>query len=207
MKIPRFARLGFACALLVSFASAQHNDRLAESNSASPAADSRGTESGSSARRAASKRVALALKSREDAVVAIAAGKETPQEVMTRMRSGGVSAGLLVEASADFGLAAIDIGQRLVVHGKVESAESFFTEAEKSLSQAIDDTADKRAQEKALYLRKRSFIRGKYLNKGVQALEDIERAIALQPEDQTLKRAKQLIINSRLPIAVEKPKG
>jgi hypothetical protein len=82
------------------------------------------------------------------------------------------------------------VGQRLLAADKATEAEDFFLAAEKSLLLAIGKTKDKDAQEKALYLQQLAFIRANFLNQTETALDDLEAAIKLQPDDEYLKTRK-----------------
>jgi predicted component of type VI protein secretion system len=121
-------------------------------------------------------------------------GETKPDDAVERLRAQRGASGLPIsDAGADFAFAAIDIGHRLLARQKPEEAEPFFQAAEQALAQAVSRTADTAAQEKAQYLQKLALIRGNYLNKAVQASQDIEAAIKLQPEDEQLLRLKSTL--------------
>lgn len=148
------------------------------------------------------------LKFRSELVASITDGKETPAAALARLKSRKAPGGLdNIDPAADLGLAAIDIGHRLIAAGKPDEAEKFFAEAEKSLDQMVKRTPDSAARDKALFLRKLSFIRGRYLNKVAQAKADIEQAIALQPEDKGLQRVKDDLAKDNAEHFKDKPKG
>lgn len=148
------------------------------------------------------------LKFRGDLVAGVVAGQETPAAALARLRSQKAPGGLdNIDPAADLGLAAIDIAHRLLAAGKPGEAEKFFREAEKSLDQVVKKTPDSAAREKALFLRKLSFIRGRYLNQAAQAKADIEQAIVLQPEDKGLQRAKEDLAAESAESFKGKPKG
>lgn len=148
------------------------------------------------------------LKFRGDLVAGIVAGKETPAAALARLRNQKAPGGLNnIDPAADLGIAAIDIGQRLIAAGKPDEAGKFFTEAEKSLDGVVRKTPDASAQDKALYLRKLAHIRGRYLNKVAEAKTDIEQAIALQPEDKGLQRVKEDLAQENAEHFKDKPKG
>lgn len=137
-----------------------------------------------------SKEMQDGLTLRSDAVAAVVKGSEQSAAAITRLKAHGSPSGLKIDKDADFAFAAIDVGQRLLVTGKSAEAEEFFREAEKSLEQAVKKTPDSSAREKAQYLNKLSFVRAYYLNKVSQARLDLDQAIALQPDDQKLRRTK-----------------
>jgi len=130
------------------------------------------------------------LKLRADMADAIVGGREKCADALRRLKTCAVATGLKIPRSADFGFAAMDVGQRLLRAGHPSEAEVFFRESEESLAQAVTQTPDTEARDKAQLLRKLSFLRGRYLNKVPQARADIERAIALQPADLDLKIAR-----------------
>ena len=135
------------------------------------------------------------LKFRGDLVTAIVAGADKSAEALVRLKAQASPSGLKIDADADFAIAAIDIGQRLIAAGKADEAEKFFQEAEKSLDQAMKKTPDSAARDKAQYLETLSFIRSQFLNNLTQARLDLDQAIALRPDDQKLRKTKD-----RLPI-------
>lgn len=147
------------------------------------------------------------LKLRSDAVASIASGESKPEQVIERLKLDGSPTGLKLDPDADFALAAIDVGQRLVTLKKPAEAEKFFHEAERSLEQVLRKTPDSASQDKALLLRKLAFIRSQYLNKVAQAKSDIEQAIKLQPDDKGLKRAKEMLPNDSAELLKNKIKG
>ncbi len=134
--------------------------------------------------------MAAAVALREEMTNSILKGVEKPAQAMARLRAHDSPSGLKVDHEADFALAAIDVGQRLLSVGKATEAEVFFLAAEKSLVLAINKTKDSEAQGKALYLQQLSFIRANFLNEAAAAMDDIDAAIKLQPDDQQLKDRK-----------------
>jgi hypothetical protein len=153
------------------------------------------------------KSVTDALKLRGDMADSVGSGTETSAAAVTRLKAQAAASGLQIDSAADFAYAAIDVGQRLLAAGKPAAAEGFFQAAEQSLDGLVKRTADTQAKDKAQYLRKLSFIRGNYLNNAAQAKLDIEQALALQPNDKGLQRARQALANSHAPITAMNPKG
>jgi hypothetical protein len=103
--------------------------------------------------------------------------------------------GLPADPAADFGYAAIDVGHRLIASGKPAAAEIFFKAGEASLAALVLQTPDTQAWNKAQLLQQLSLLRSHFLNNPVQAKADIERAIALQPNDALLQRQQALLMN------------
>jgi tetratricopeptide (TPR) repeat protein len=165
------------------------------------------TDASSPAAAEAGKALADALKLRGDTVTAIVSGETTTDEAITRLKTENSPSGLKLDPGADFALAAIDVGQRLVTLKKPAEAEKFFQEAEQSLEQAVNKTPDSAARDKAMLLRKLAYIRSQYLNKIAQAKLDIEQAIKLQPEDKGLRRAKETLPNDSAELLKNKIKG
>lgn len=139
---------------------------------------------------ASAKIMADALKLREGITSAIVSGDIKSEAAIGQLQAANSPSGLKAEPDADFGYAAIDIGQRLVAAGKAAEAETFFQAAEQSLESLVQRKADAQAREKAQLLAKLSRIRSQYLKKAAQAKADIEQAIALQPEDKGLQQAR-----------------
>ncbi len=155
---------------------------------------------------AGDKTAADALKLRSDIANAVFGGDTQPDAALGQLRAATAPSGLQVDPDADFAYAAIDVGQRLIVLGKPVEAEKFFQAAELSLVPLVARPAN--APTKAQYLRKLSLIRGNYLNKADQAKADLEQAIALQPDDKGLQRARQVLADSHAPITLPAtPKG
>lgn len=109
------------------------------------------------------------------------------QEVFLRLKASRNPSGLAIGREADFALAALDVGRRLAARGKKQTAELFFVEAEKFLTDAIATADAEKAPELVMLLQKRALIRARYLNLRVAAKADAERALKLQPESAYLK--------------------
>lgn len=135
----------------------------------------------------------VALQFRVELAAGIVSGQENAAAALTRLHAAPAPSGLAVQADADFGFAAIDIGERLAAAAKFAEATLFFRDAEISLDRAVAATPDLRAGEKALYLRKLALIRGRYLQAAAQAKADLDRALALQPEDKALQHAREML--------------
>jgi hypothetical protein len=103
--------------------------------------------------------------------------------------------GLPVDPAADFGYAAIDVGHRLIAAGRPDVAGIFFKTAETSLAAVVLQTPDTQAWNKAQYLQQLAMIRDRYLNNPVQAMADIEQALALQPNDALLQQDKAMFVS------------
>lgn len=130
-----------------------------------------------------------ALKLRESTARAVKEKTDTVGGAIAKLKAHASPSGLKLDRDADFALAALDVGQRLVADGDPESAEPFFREAEKSLNAVIKKTADSTAREKAAFLQKRALVRSQFLGQAKEAKADLEAALALQPDDEGLKRA------------------
>jgi hypothetical protein len=131
-----------------------------------------------------------AVQLRSTLAKSVGSGEKSPKEAIAQLHTNVASSGVPVEADADFALAAIDIGQRLIAANKAAAAEPFFQAAEAALAPLAARTANSDAKTRAMLLRKLSLIRGRYLNKVTEAKADIEQAIALQPEDKRLQQAR-----------------
>lgn len=123
----------------------------------------------------------------------IVAGKHTPQAALELLRGRRNAMGLGHEASADLAFALSDVAQRLLAKGQPEKAELFFKEADQALGQAINRLPDAQAETKAMLLEQRAHIRAEYLNRAQEADADLEKASELQPEDQRVKRKRELL--------------
>lgn len=138
---------------------------------------------------------AAAQKLREDTAVAVANGGEKPSTALAKLKGSKVPFGLTLDHDADFAFAAVDVGHRLLALRKPVEAEQFLVEAEDAFYSSIRKTDDRSAHEKAMFLQQLAFIRGRYLNKVAQAKTDLEQAIALQPDDLNLQKAKDTLVN------------
>lgn len=134
---------------------------------------------------------------RADLAAAVRDGTLKPGAALDQLRGSGTNAAFKLDGSAGFALAAIDVGHRLVAADRATEAEPFFREAESVLEEAVARLPDAQARLKAMYLRRLASLRSDYLQKPDQAKEDIERACALQPEDQYLQRVRERVINRR----------
>lgn len=133
------------------------------------------------------------LKLRSEVAEAIANGSEKGDTALGRLRAHPSPSGLKADRDADFALAAMDLGHRLLVKGQGREAVRFFRAAEESLSALAEKTPDAKPAQKAFYLKQLALLRGNYLNGANQAKQDIDKAAALQPDDQQITQVKQLI--------------
>lgn len=124
----------------------------------------------------------------------VAAAKEYPTAALVRLAKAEELKGLSVEPDADLATAAMDVGHRLVSLGNPAAAEAFFRFADEKLSGLLDkDKAFFGNKERAQYLRFRAHLRGNFLNRPSHARADIDAAIVLQPDDQSLQEARTLL--------------
>lgn len=124
---------------------------------------------------------------------AVIDGKQASADVLLQLKASSSPSGLEINADADFALAAIDVGQRLIAARRPAEAEPFFVAAEKALEIAIEKAPDSSAQEKVILLQKLALIRADFLNKMTEAKENLDQAITLQPEDKHLRRKSDLL--------------
>src|SRR5690348_13269015 len=82
----------------------------------------------------ASQAINDAIRIRADLVTSIAEGKSSASTAVDQLKSVASPSGVSLDPDADFALAAIDIGQRLLVVQKPVEAEVFFRAADKSLT-------------------------------------------------------------------------
>ena len=151
--------------------------------------------------------MAEALSLRTDLAAAVAGGSEKPEVALTRLQEQRAASGLDLDRDADFALAAIDVGQRLIALHKPAEAEKFFRSAEEALSGLVQRTADSEARAKAMYLDKLALIRHNFLGKREQARADLEAAIKLQPEDKYLLGKRATMPEEKTPAGVAKSNG
>jgi hypothetical protein len=137
-------------------------------------------------------RMTDARKIREDMAQAVASGAEKPAAALLRLKTYPTPCGLGYPAEANFALAAIDIGQRLLALEKRAEAEEFFAAAELPLEAATKLEATP-VEHRVQFLRELALVRADYLAKAKEAKADLEAAIALQPDDQSLQAARRLI--------------
>jgi hypothetical protein len=117
----------------------------------------------------------------------VASGAITPEAGINRLQAMSSATGLSLDADADRGGAAIEVGLRLRVIGKVKEAEKFFLQAETALTAVIERTVAKDAAKKADYLSERAFIRAQFLNRAALAKTDMDMAQQLKPGDRYLE--------------------
>ena len=144
---------------------------------------------------------------RADMTAAIVKGDEKPDKALARLQAHPSPSGLQVDRDADFALAAIDVGLRLLGADRAANAEQFFQAAEKALVKAIQKTKDEAAQEKALYLQQLSFIRANFLNEVEAASDDLDAALKLQPDDRHLQDRKKNLTRDKAEQLKNKPKN
>jgi tetratricopeptide (TPR) repeat protein len=122
---------------------------------------------------------------------AIANEKEYPTDALARLRQAEEIKGLTPEPDTDFAVAAIDIGHRLISLGNPAAAETFFRQADRTLTTVLArETAPLGNKEKVQYLKYRAHLRGNFLGRPELARADIDAAIALQPDDRSLQEAR-----------------
>jgi hypothetical protein len=124
-----------------------------------------------------------ALKLRVDMAGAVTNGSEKPDAAIARLQASASPTGLKLEHDADFAMAAIDVGHRLVAMGKPTEAGQFFQKAESSLTAVLSRTLDTDVAGKVQYLANRAFIRAKFLNEPILAKKDLDAALLLKPDD------------------------
>jgi hypothetical protein len=146
-----------------------------------------------------------ALKLRVAVVDSIRSGTDTPDEAIAKLKGDGDITGLNLDPDANFAYGIIDVGQRLVALSMPTAADPFFKTAELTLAPLVQRTPDKDAPIKAQYLRKLSILRSTYLGQFSQAMQDIDQAIALQPEDRDLQLMKRLLADSTAALGKTKP--
>jgi hypothetical protein len=127
---------------------------------------------------------------RSDVAAAVTGGEVTPAIAINQLRAGNSRTGLKIDMEADFAVAALDVGRRLLGTRKPAEAEAFFRAAEETLGLLIARTPDKAARDKAQYLEIRSVIRTSYLNKLTEGKADLQDALKLAPDD---KRRQQML--------------
>ena len=143
------------------------------------------------------KPVTDALKFRTDMAASVGSGAEASDAAVIRLKAQTAPSGLQIDPDADFAIAAVDIGQRLIAAGKPAGAAAFFQEAEKSLTLMIQKTPDKSALEKAQYFSMRANIRAQFLNEPAAAKTDIDAAISLQPNNAYFTQLRAVLASSR----------
>ncbi|MDI1336600.1 MAG: hypothetical protein PSU94_10525 [Lacunisphaera sp.] len=134
-----------------------------------------------------------ARKLRTDAAAAVAGGEIAPEIALNQLRAGNSLTGLKLDTEADFAVAALDVGRRLLVARKPVEAEAFFHAAEASLGLVIARTPDSAARDKAQYLEIRALIRTSYLNKLAEGKADLQDALKLAPGDKRLQQMRRLL--------------
>lgn len=153
-----------------------------------PLLDSKG--SSQDADPTALKTMQAALAFRVEMASAIIRKTETPAGALDRLRARAGASGLALAGEADFALAVLDVGHRLLASDRPEAAEVFFRAAEQAFATAARQTPDDQVREKVGFLQKLALVRGKYLNQAAQARADIDEAIRLQPEDPALRQVR-----------------
>jgi tetratricopeptide (TPR) repeat protein len=134
---------------------------------------------------------------REALVADVVAGRDQPEAALTRLKGRKGASGASRDDDADQGLAALDIGQRLLVAGRPAAAEKFFLDAEKALEKAVRRLPDGAAAEKAMLLNNLAFIRTRYLGKSDEARADLETAARLRPNDEHTKGLHRTLAKER----------
>lgn len=125
---------------------------------------------------------------------------ETVKQALEEISKHPAPCGLEVDGNTGLALAAMDIGQRLLVVRRAETAEAFFRVAEQALNDAIAARGKDEAGMKANLLQKRALIRNRYLGKLLEARADLEEALRLQPESRELKRSFDLLRSEKAEI-------
>jgi len=140
--------------------------------------------------------MAEALKLRVALATVVSNGTRTPGWAIETLKEEAAPKGMGLSRNAEFALAAIDIGQRLVAARQPLLAATFFDEAEISLNAALAQTPDSRATEKAMLLSKRGLVRSRYLGKGLLAKADFAEAIRLRPNDKAIELQRDRLLSA-----------
>lgn len=138
-----------------------------------------------------------AINLRVEVTGAIIQNGDNIELALGRLRDHESPTGLGLDRETEFALAAVDVGQRLLAAGHAEEAEQVFAEAENSLGTALEQRAkDASPAERANLLRKRAFIRTQFLGKGELASADFDEAIRLVPDDPSIVRQRNQLLNT-----------
>lgn len=145
---------------------------------------------------------------RQELALAVASNTKTPAEAINLLRITGRDS-LLVTKDPDVDLAydTLDIGYRLLTLECPDAAEFFFAAAEQNFSQAASRTPRSQAKERAQYLLHLARIRCHFLNNIRQAIEDIDEALSLQPNDKSLHEARAMIVRGQTEYYKDTPRN
>ncbi|HVU17410.1 MAG TPA: hypothetical protein VHD32_10815 [Candidatus Didemnitutus sp.] len=127
---------------------------------------------------------------------AVSRGTTKAADAITSLHAMPNPSGLPVDGDSDFGLAASDIGCRILGAHKPDDAMVFFLAAEDSLAQALKGAAGQNAGQKVQLLRQLAFLRSQFLGEFDQAKADIAAALVLQPNDADLIRFRDFLLQS-----------
>lgn len=134
-----------------------------------------------------------ASKFRGDLVKSIIDGEKDADASLERLRQHPKILGVKTDAEADFAVAAVEIGHRLIGSRKDKEAERFFRAADDSLSALIARSGQRKLHDLVQYLQIRASIRANFLNMPNEARADLDEAIKLSPEDKYLVQQRRLI--------------
>lgn len=140
--------------------------------------------------------MAEALKLRIALFTVVSNGTRTPEWAIETLKEEAAPKGMGLSRNAEFALAAIDIGQRLMAARQPRFAATFFAEAEVSLNAALAQTPDSRTTEKAMLLSKRGLVRSRYLGKGLLAKADFAEALRLRPNDKAIELQRDRVLSA-----------
>lgn len=147
---------------------------------------------------AAFERLARAAALRADLAQRIITGMDKPETVAERLKSERSPVGLELDVRTERGLAAVDIGHRLVAAGRPEAGEVLFKAAEEAFGEALGALPERDSGgQKALIFEKRAQIRAEFLGKIDSAKADFDEALRLRPDDRRLQNLRDTVLNPR----------
>lgn len=139
-----------------------------------------------------------ALRARDALFLRVYEGKTTAGDALSELRREAKPYGLGLDGTAEFALAAIDVGHRLLGRRRPKEAEPFFQAAESELGKALSTASvDRDVSVRVLLLRNRALLRASYLGKAAEAELDFSEAIRLQPANEALTRQRDAVLGGR----------
>lgn len=141
-------------------------------------------------------RLARAAALRAELAHRIITGMDKPETVAERLKSERSPVGLDLDVRTERGLAAVDIGHRLVAAGRPEAGEVLFKAAEEAFGEALAALPERDSGgQKALLFEKRGQIRAEFLGKIDSAKTDFDEALRLRPDDRRLQSLRDTVLN------------
>lgn len=139
------------------------------------------------------------IRARDELSFRVLEGKMSVEDALDALRAEAKPYGLGLDTHAEFALAAMDVGYRLLSRRRPVEAEPFFRAAESDFGKALSDVSIERSvSDRVMLLRNRALVRADRLGRFDEAREDFDEAIRLRPDNKAIVRQRDAVMGGRI---------